>query len=172
MGGRGSGGRNRKPAAVKKTQGNAGHRRLKAKEPPAPSGAPAIPSYLNAQGRDEWNRLVPLLLEMKVLTKADGAALGALCSAYEQLVKATAAIEKYGLICATLDQETGVAVLKVNPGVRIKSDALRHIRSSLASFGLDPASRSRLSISEDPNDRPSDPLENIRRAKTASDVVQ
>jgi hypothetical protein len=40
----------------------------------------------------------------------------------------------------------------------------------LAAFGMTPADRSRVTAS--PDDRASDPLENIRRAKTGDDIVQ
>lgn len=146
MGGKGSGGSNRKPTALKKFLGNPGKRKLNDREPEARKGVPEMPRFLNGEARAEWKRIIPILCDMGVLTVADGKALGAYCSAYSQLVKAEAAIEKYGLICATLDQQTGVAVLKVNPAVRIKSDSLRHMKSFLLEFGLTPASRSKLKI--------------------------
>jgi P27 family predicted phage terminase small subunit len=146
MGGKGSGGSNQKPTALKKLLGNPGKRKLNNAEPVAPKGVPEMPKFLNGEARAEWRRIIPILINMGVLTVADGKALGAYCSAYSQLVKAEAAIEKFGLICATLDQETGVAELKVNPAVRVKSDALRHMKSFLLEFGLTPASRSKLKI--------------------------
>jgi P27 family predicted phage terminase small subunit len=159
MGGKGSGGSNRKPTALKKFLGNPGKRKLNEKEPAAPKGVPEIPKFLSGEGRAEWRRIVPILCNMGVLTVADGKALGAYCSAYAQLCKAEAAIEKFGLICATLDQETGVAELKVNPAVRIKSDALRQMKSFLVEFGLTPASRSKLKINANPEDP--DALDNL-----------
>ena len=146
MGGKGSGGSNRKPTALKKLLGNPGKRKLNEEEPEAPKGVPEMPDFLTAEARAEWKRIVPILCDMGVLTVADGKALAGYCSAYAQLAKCEAAIEKFGLICATLDQATGVAELKVNPAVRIKSDALRHMKSFLIEFGLTPASRSKLKI--------------------------
>jgi P27 family predicted phage terminase small subunit len=146
MGGKGSGGSNRKPTALKKFLGNPGKRKLNEKEPKARKGVPEMPRFLTTEARAEWRRIIPILVDMCVLTVADGKALAGYCSAYAQLVKAEAAIEKYGIICATLDQVTGVAELKVNPAVRIKSDALRHMKSFLIEFGLTPASRSKLKI--------------------------
>jgi P27 family predicted phage terminase small subunit len=153
MGGKGSGGSNRKPTALKKFLGNPGKRKLNDKEPAAPKGHPEMPQFLNPEARAEWKRIVPILCNMGVLTVADGKALAAYCSAYSQLVKCEAAIEKYGLILATLDQLTGVAELSVNPAVRIKSDSLRQMKSFLIEFGLTPASRSKLKINAS-NDEP------------------
>jgi phage terminase small subunit len=52
--------------------------------------------------------------------------------------------------------------------VRIKSDALRHLRSSLSQFGLDPASRSAIKT----DDQPHNPLEDFLSGDTAGEVVQ
>jgi P27 family predicted phage terminase small subunit len=145
-------GRRPKPTALKKLMGNPGKRKLNEKEPVVPKGIPEMPRFLNTEGRAEWRRIVPILLDMGVLTVADGKALAAYCSAYAQLAKAEAAIEKYGLICATaVDPDTGVVELKINPAVRIKSDAMRHLKSFLIEFGLTPAARSRLKINTNPD---------------------
>jgi P27 family predicted phage terminase small subunit len=152
MGGKGSGGSNRKPTALKKLLGNPGKRKLNEKEPAAPKGVPEMPRFLTTEARAEWRRIIPILVDMCVLTVADGKALAGYCSAYAQLAKAEAAIEKYGLICVTaLDPDTGVVELKTNPAVRIKSDALRQMKSFLIEFGLTPASRSKLKINASPD---------------------
>jgi len=171
VGGRGSGGHNRKSTARKKLEGNRGHRKLNSKEPKPKPGAPAMPPYVFASrfARDEWNRLVPLLLEMKILTTADGPALGGLCAAYSQLVMAENAIQKYGLMVADLEHATGVGMVRVNPAVRIKSDALRHLRAFCSQFGLDPASRSKLSIRNDPTQ---DPVDDFFSGKDTDEIVQ
>jgi len=166
MGGKGSGGSNRKPTALKKFLGNPGKRKLNDKEPAAPKGVPEMPRFLTIEARAEWKRIVPILCNMGLLTVADGKALAAYCSAYAQLAKAEAAIEKYGILLATLDQITGVGELKVNPAVRVKSDALRQMKSFLIEFGLTPASRSKLKINAD-NDQP-DALDELFDAPTAS----
>lgn len=171
MGGRGSGGRNAKPTVVKKREGNRGHRKLNKKEPKAELGEPEIPRYVqrNPIALAEWRRLVPILLELGVLTKAHSIALGGLCSSHSQLVMAEAAIKKYGLICArTIDKESGFAVLTVNPAVRIKSDALRHLRAACAQFGLDPSSSSRVST----HGSTQDPLDDFFGGEDSSDIVQ
>jgi P27 family predicted phage terminase small subunit len=143
MGGKGSGGHNRKPTAKKKLEGNRGHRKLNDKEPKAEPGEPQIPAYLSTRAKVYWRRLVPMLLEMKVLTKADGYSLGLLCNALAEVELAELAIARYGLIAITPDSD-GVVILKANPAVRIKANAWRQATSALSKFGLDPASRSGL----------------------------
>ena len=171
MGGRGSGGHNRKSTARKKLEGNPGHRKLNHKEPKPKPGTPPMPPYVAASriAREQWNRLVPILLELKVLTTADGPSLGGLCTAFSQLVMAENAIQKYGLMVADLERSTGVATVRVNPAVRIKSDALRHLRAFCSLFGLDPASRSKISVESHGDSQ--DPMDDYLSGKAAGEVV-
>ena len=136
MGGQGSG-RPRKPTALKKPQGNPGKRRLNKHEPKLPLGIPEMPDGLSAIAQAEWKAIVPLLTNMGVLTPADGKALAAYCSCYALWMRAEQEIAQYGIT------EFG----KVNPAVRVRSDALRQMKSFLIEFGLTPASRSKLSLS-------------------------
>lgn len=176
MGGKGSGGRNRKPTAVKKLQGNPGKRRLNRKEPKPGPGIPVMPEFLNAVAIREWQHIVPILDKMGVLTTADGEALAGFCTSYAQLVKAEAAIEKYGIVIASLHKETGTAVLRMNPAVRIKSDALRQMRAFMQEFGLTPASRSKVAAVEGrdlvPDVKTQDALEDFVSRKPASEIPQ
>lgn len=170
MGGRGSGGKNRKPTAQKKAEGNRGKRALNPKEPKVLPGEPEIPGCLTKAARKVWPQVCASLLEVGVLYKTDGLAIAALCSSLVLFAQADAAIAKFGSVCATLDETTGVAVLRTNPAVRVRSDALRHLRSSIQSFGLDPASRSGLQLVEPP-DKQKSALESILRSKSAKDDV-
>lgn len=153
MGGKGSGGTNRKPTALKKLRGNPGKRKINKREPKPMAGAPELPAHLSTLAKKAWRRLVPILLAMNVLTIADGDALAGYCTAIEQWILASAAITKYGILVAELDETTGTASLKTNPAVRVRSDALRHMRSFESEFGLTPASRSKLQVHAD-NDKP------------------
>jgi P27 family predicted phage terminase small subunit len=169
MGGRGSGGKNRKPTAQKKAEGNRGKRELNELEPTALPGEPQKPKCLTAAGRKVWPQVCASLKELGVLYKTDGLAIAALCSSLVLFAQADAAIAKYGSVCATLDELTGVAVLRTNPAVRVRSDALRHLRSSMQAFGMDPSSRAGVQI---PADNPAESaLDNILRSKGAKDDV-
>lgn len=185
MGGKGSGGRNRKPTAVKKAQGNAGKRKLNDREPVVNVGAPAMPDYLSESGRAEWNRLVPILLSMKVLTPSDGDALAALCCAHSQFVEAQhdlvargnlldiyqiCQLNGFPIVGRTGKPKAVLIDVKKNPSVQVASDADKRLRSYYAMFGLDPSSRSRLTTN--PNDPPQDPLDDFLSRKTAGEKVQ
>jgi P27 family predicted phage terminase small subunit len=161
VGGKGSGGKNRKPTALKKLQGNAGKRKLNAREPKPKLGVPEMPMHLSKLAKVAWRRLIPILSAMKVLTVADGDALGGYCSAITQWILSDAAIAKYGILTAELDESTGTSILRTNPAVRVRSDALRHMRSFESEFGLTPASRSKLSIHVNDDDDTPDALDEL-----------
>ena len=170
MGGKGSGGKNRKPTAQKKAEGNRGKRKLNQREPVVLPGEPPMPPFLSKAARKVWPEVCASLSEVGVLFKTDSIAVGALCSSLVLFSQADAAIARFGSVCATLDEVTGVAVLRTNPAVRVRSDALRHLRSSIQSFGLDPSSRSGLQLVE-PAEKKLSALDNILRSKTSSDEI-
>ncbi len=168
MGGSGSGGKNRKPTAQKKAEGNRGRRELNIREPKALPGEPPIPKFLNPAARKLWPDICAMLNQNGVLFKTDALAIASLCSSLVLFTKADAAIAKFGALCATLDEVTGVAVLRTNPAVRVRSDALRHLRASWQAFGLDPASRSGVEV---PGEKEASALDSILRAKSANDDI-
>lgn len=177
MGGRGSGGKNRKSVEVKKRQGNSGHRRLDKVAPKGAAGVPEMPAGLSEVAQQEWNDIVPLLERMGVqLSAGDGKALAAYCSCYAQWMLAEKEIADYGITINVVhtDDDDGDVLFtefKVNPAVRVRSDALRQMKSFLIEFGLTPASRCKLET-KPAGDAPVDPLEDFLRGKTGGgDVV-
>jgi len=172
MGGRGSGGRNRKPTAQKKAEGNPGKRKLNKREPAALPGEPKMPSWLAGAPRRLWPEVVSILSEAGVLFKTDVIAISALCSSIVLFRKADAAIEKFGALHLTLEEKTGVGILRTAPAVRVRSDALRYMRSIWQAFGLDPSSRSGVQIPDpDPNSRSETALDAILRSKSSKDDI-
>jgi P27 family predicted phage terminase small subunit len=153
MGGKGSGGSNRKPTAIKKAEGNRGRRALNEKEPPTLPGEPPMPDFVKKDPakRTVWANLVQTLSEYKVLRKTDAIAIGTLCSNYVLFAQADAAIMKMGSVIVTeIDTETGVGTVKVNPAVRVRASALKELRAGWQAFGLDPRSASGVNLPEDP----------------------
>jgi P27 family predicted phage terminase small subunit len=173
MGGRGSGGRNRKSTAQKKAEGNRGKRALNENEPAALPGEPPMPEFVakDMVVRQVWKELVAILADYGVLRKTDGIAIGALCSNYVLFAQADASVRKYGHVIVTeLDTETGVSVMKVNPSVRVRSDALKQLRLGWQAFGLDPRSAAGIQLPDDP-EKPKTGLDLIKLAKNAKDEI-
>jgi P27 family predicted phage terminase small subunit len=172
MGGRGSGGRNRKPTALKKIEGNRGRRALNKKEPVPPAIDASSPiGKLSALEQTFWDRIFPIVSGMKLMTSADVFALEQLCRFLAEEQECTALLNRMGRMIAKKDDEGKVVGVSANPAARMRSDAAKHVRSYLAVFGLGPSFRSALAV-DNSDDSAQDPLENIRRAKTASDIVQ
>jgi P27 family predicted phage terminase small subunit len=176
MGGRGSGGRNRKPTALKRIEGNRGRRALNKKEPVPPAIPPTVDpktltaGQLSSLEQKFWNRIFPIVSGMRLMTGADTIALEQLCRFLAEEQECTALINRMGRLLPRKNDHGLLVGVSTNPAVRMRSDAAKHVRSYLAVFGLGPSFRSGLAV-ENPDDSPQDPLENIRRAKTASDIV-
>ena len=139
-------GRKPKPSALKLLQGNPGKRGVNKKEP-RPSGIPECPSHLDKVAHAEWNRLVPELTRLGLLTSVDRAALAAYCSAYSRWVQAEKMVAKFGTVIES--PKSGYPVQ--NPHVSVANTALDHMRKFLIEFGMTPASRARLQV-EPPTD--------------------
>lgn len=164
MGGSGSGGHNRKPTAVKELQGNAGHRKLNADEPRPDLGVPEKPKGMPRAASREWDRIVPALLKLGVLTIVDGKALAAYCDAYAYWEQARKDMDSHGLVVEEpiLNKEGDEigTKLKANPAVSIYATMGKLMKSFLVEFGLTPASRSKLKI-EKP--KPVDPMDEFMK---------
>jgi P27 family predicted phage terminase small subunit len=125
--------------------------RINADEPKPPEGIPEPPSYLDTEGRAEWGRLAPMLAKMRVLTLADGAALGVLCDAYSRWRNAAQVVKKKG---QTITSPTGV--VKIAPHVTIAAAARSEYLRLLVQFGCTPAARSQIRTG---GSKPADPLD-------------
>lgn len=142
-------------------------------EPEPEAGDPPMPEDLSKKAQLQWKRLVPILREMKVLTRADGDALAALCTARVRWRQAEDMVEHMGPLVTeereTIDGDIEIRVKK-NPAVTVASDALRHMRALLADFGLTPASRSGVKANTDGKSQ--DPLDDFFSGEAASEPVQ
>ena len=89
-------GRNPKPTAVKKLEGNPGKRELNTKEPISAKEMPECPDWLLPEAKKEWERLADLMNQMGVLTKVDMAAFAAYCQSYARWKEAQEHISSKG----------------------------------------------------------------------------
>jgi P27 family predicted phage terminase small subunit len=158
-------GRIPKPSALRAVQGNAGHRPLNKREPKPDAGVPEIPKWLSKAARKIWKQTVPILVKMKVLTRADGEALGSYCQACARLAQAEAEVEKNGITVLTMKGE-----VKTNPAVTIADKAMKMKRVLGSDFGLAPASRARLKTEH--GEETEDPMDLLLRKKAASAATQ
>jgi len=109
------------PTALKKLAGNPGKRALNAAEPQPETGPPPCPDWMPPEGRLQWERVVPELDRLKLLTKVDGAVIEAFCAVYSEFVGS------------------------VRAGEPIKASLIAQMRFYAGELGLTPTARARLS---------------------------
>lgn len=137
-----------------------------------------MPEGMSKVAIEEWNAIVPILLEMKVLTQADGKALAAYCHNYARWFEAEKETERLGIMVeepifgkpmAGMDGERELLGYKYkrNPCVTISNDAQKLMKTFLIEFGLTPASRAKLRI-EKPAEP--DPFEAYLAGKSVGDA--
>lgn len=103
-------------------------------------GTPVRPSWLDARARREWDRVVPQLAALGVLSDVDQALLADYCAAQGLAQKAQEQLNRQGLVITV----PGGAKQK-NPLIKIAQEARAQARLLAAEFGLSPSSRSRIS---------------------------
>ena len=132
-----------KPSAQEIFEGMPGKRGLNPHEPKPAGREPKIPKYLDAKGRKHWRELAPILSSMRVLTEADGQALGLLCQKmadHEDLVEN---LRKTGWLV-----KNPSGAVHPNPLAAQTAQTSREILLLLREFGLTPSARTRVHASE------------------------
>lgn len=123
---------------------------------------PAAPAWLSKDAKAEWRRILPILLERKILTTADLGSLENYCVAIGTVREMERQLQREGHVVSVFKEtETGSICtgMKRHPAVGIQSDAMTRARLLAAELGLTPVSRSRPSIREDGDDDDLNPLD-------------
>ncbi|MCK9551233.1 phage terminase small subunit P27 family [Aquamicrobium sp.] len=110
---------------------------------------PGVPAWLSADAKREWKRVVPILVERRILTTADLGSLENYCTAIGQVREMERHLQEHGHVFeAFKETEDGIVStgMKRNPAVGIQSDAMTRARLLAAELGLTPVSRSRPAV--------------------------
>lgn len=142
------------PTALNVLRGNPSHRPVNKLEPQLEIQAPECPGHIqnDVVAKAEWDRVVPILLRMRVLTVADQQALAMLCMIHSQMLKAADDLRKYGSITKRvryLRDKKRELVLEPNPAFDQIAKCEKMLQRGWANFGLTPAGRVRLQIIPD-----------------------
>jgi P27 family predicted phage terminase small subunit len=105
--------------------------------------APKCPVYLKGEGRKEWKRICSELMILKVLSQAERSSLEQYCDAYQKWRECITTLKTDGQYVTT---EKGIIEHPAGKAHRSYA-ALCH--KLLCEFGMTPASRTRLVITED-----------------------
>lgn len=116
---------------------------------PDVTGAPA---WLSRDAKAEWQRVMPILVERRILTDADLASFENYCIAIGQVRECERLIRKSGYVVETARGP------RAHPAIRIQSDAMTRARLLAAELGLTPVSRSRPAVCENDHDDDSSAL--------------
>lgn len=153
MAGNGNSGRPAKPAALHLLQGNRSKKSFEelmneVKEPAVPVGAPPMPDILSVEAVAEWERLVPVLISLGIVSELDQMALATYCQAcadwrrYQRLIatKNAGSTDELGGDVQTF--KTGAQQMHVLR--QLANDAEKRANAAGAQFGLSPMSRRNL----------------------------
>lgn len=128
-----------KPTALKVIEGTFRPDRAPVREPKPKVAAPAKPKGLTQRASREWDRVVPQLLAVRVLTELDLAVLVGYCESWSLYWKAKAEVGKRGI---TVVAGSGTRI--ANPAVGVMNRAYRDYVLAGRELGLTPAARSRI----------------------------
>lgn len=144
-------GRPPKPTAIKIAEGNPGKRKLNRHEPKPDLTPPKLPPNSLSDVRKFWRRYEPMLDRLGVLTEADGSALELMAIHYAIAKAALAEMtDDQGKLQLTSEDEEGVT--RKHPMLQVVRDNSAAFRLYSILFGLNPAARARLDVSEPEDD--------------------
>jgi P27 family predicted phage terminase small subunit len=101
---------------------------------------PRPPVWLPEPGKAEWRRVVPLLTERNILSKADLSALASYCVAFGQVQMCQEILNTEGLVIDSSQGRRG------HPAAQVQHRAQSQMRQYAAELGLTPVSRSRAAV--------------------------
>jgi P27 family predicted phage terminase small subunit len=108
---------------------------------------PGAPSWLPAESRAEWRRVLPELIKRRTVTRSDLASVEAYCLAIGTMQRAQATIAAEGEIVTNASGDT-----RRHPAFQTLFQSLAESRRLAAELGLTPASRNKAAALEDAND--------------------
>jgi P27 family predicted phage terminase small subunit len=147
----------KKPTALKLIAGNPGGKKLPVNEPKPKIEVPSQPRHLNAEARAEWDRLAPVLMRLKLLTRLDRAAFASYCVAWGRHVEAEEQLAKASALAFT-----GNGYPIINPWFIISKQSVEQMSKFLSEFGLTPAARTRIGTPAPPEPQGDDGQEEKR----------
>ncbi len=110
-----------------------------AKEAASKTPLPECPAWLDENGKEQWVKICQLLQDKGTLHVTDPAAIEGYCEAYSRWRKATLELDK-GLLYEYFDSKSFKTKRRQKPEVNIAKDALNQMRAYQNELGLTPKS--------------------------------
>lgn len=135
------------PTEIKRLMGNPGKRALPKKgeepEPEIVDSLPEAPDWLGEYGAIEWERVGPVLVELRLLTAGDLLTFAAYCANVDLMIESMLDIKKNG---TTIRGARGDVR---NPALASFAQAVTALRALACEFGMTPSSRARMKLPGD-----------------------
>lgn len=145
--------RPRKPTHLKVITGTAQKCRINPAEPQPELGAPPTPDWLSDRAHEIYAGLCAHLDSMGVLALVDDHVVALAASRLEEVEITTASVEDGGRTYETTNAN-GERMIRPNPMVAQRSEAMRHAQALLSELGLTPAARSKVSATKKADGNP------------------
>ena len=129
------------PVAIQRRRGK---QPLKAHTLAPTVASPELPTWLTKGGQFAWSDLVPLLIELGVLSRIDGNALARYCHLWDRWRKAEDFLLANGEVCEVRDDEGRVVSTRAWPQVDIAFRLAQALLRLEQEFGMTPSARSRI----------------------------
>ncbi len=126
-------------------------------EPVPPTGAPECPDWLDEDAKQLWAETAPLLVQMRILTKADRQALARYCQTWSRWRKAEMFLQKYGESYPLKDDEGKVKCFMPWPQVSSANKLAGTLARLEQEFGLTPSARTRIDVNRCSMEHPPPP---------------
>lgn len=114
------------------------------------------PAWLSDDAKIEWQRILPILAQRRILTEADLGTFENYCMAMGQVREMEREIQKVGAVQKVykIDKEGNPHLINIrrNPAVSIQSDAMTRARLLASELGCTPVSRSRPTVEDNEGD--------------------
>lgn len=159
MAGNGNSGRPPVAASIHLLRGNPSNKNVadllnEVSAPAVPVGAPPMPDVLSADAVAEWERLLPALISLGIVSELDSMALATYCQAtadwrrYQRLItkRNTESVDELGGDIQTF--KTGAQQMHVLR--QLANDAEKRANAAGAQFGMSPMSRRNLKTAPAP----------------------
>lgn len=146
-------GRKRKPDHLKVVAGTAQPSRMNPAAPQPTQTPPEPPEWLNEQAAEWFRKVTAILVNMGIASSDHVDMLSLAASRWQEIIECQAIIEDLGRTYHTVSM-TGSLTFKSRPEVAQKNDAMRHLQSLLAEFGLSPSAVGKVSVAPGERDDP------------------
>ena len=104
-----------------------------------------LPTWLDREGKKEWERIVKELEELNILTNVDITALGMYCDAYSKYQLATKKINEEGMFIEYTNKAGATNIIE-HPAVKAQVKYADLIKKLCGEFGLTPSARAKITL--------------------------